>query len=290
MTPSATFLHLLNQLQVRVRHAVASSGIGERRSRQKGSGMEFAGYRAYVPGDDTRHLDARLHARLGDFFVREYEVLKQLPVTIVIDGSRSMLRGDPQKLDRAKWLANALGYIALAGGDVVRFAFWSGRRLIVSPRFQGVSRADHLFGWVAAAASEGRLPFDGALAEAAAQIPRDSLVVVLSDLWLEDPAHSLRAIAAGGAEVWAFHLLAADEIEPTEGAGSDIHLVDAESGDEVLLALDRPTLAAYREALAQWRADLAGAIRTIDGTLLEVPATAGLEPFLLTLRTRGLLT
>ncbi len=34
----------------------------------------------------------------------------------------------PQKLELARWLANCLGYIALSGGDVVRFGFWSGRR------------------------------------------------------------------------------------------------------------------------------------------------------------------
>ncbi len=36
-----------------------------------------------------------LDARLGGFFVREYEVLGRPPVTILIDGSRSMLH--PQK-------------------------------------------------------------------------------------------------------------------------------------------------------------------------------------------------
>src|SRR5690242_1165013 len=105
MKPSASLLTVLSRLRLRARHAVASGGVGERPSRQKGSGIDFADYRAYVPGDDTRHLDARLHARLGGFFVREYEVMKQLPVTILIDGSRSMLQGS-LKLDLAKWLAS----------------------------------------------------------------------------------------------------------------------------------------------------------------------------------------
>lgn len=289
MKPSASFLHVLNQLQVRVRHAVASTGIGERRSRQKGSGMEFADYRAYEPGDDTRHLDARLHARLGGFFVREYEVLKQLPVTILIDGSRSMLH-HPQKLELARWLANCLGYLALSGGDVVRFGFWSGRRLVLSPRFHGVSRADRMFGWVETAASEGRAPFDDALAEAATQIPRNSLAIILSDLWLEDPTGSLRRLARGGAEIWAFHILSDEEIDPSQQDGSEVHLVDAESGEEVLLSVDRTTLAAYKEALAQWRRDLNEALRPINGRMLEVLTTDDREKFLLGLRGRGLLS
>jgi hypothetical protein len=284
--PSSSFLHVLSQLQVRVRHAVASTGIGERRSRQKGAGMEFADYRPYVPGDDTRHLDARLHARLGDYFVREYEVMKQLPVTIVIDGSRSM---GGEKLDLAKWLGNCLGYVALAGGDVVRVAFWSGRRLVMSPRFQGVSRADRVFGWIETSATDGARPFDDVLAEVVSEIPRGSLAIVLSDLWLEEPL-VLRGLAGGGAEVWAVHILGAEEIDPPYPAGGEVHLVDSESGEDVVLAVDRGTLASYRDALAEWRGELAAAVRAINGSLLEVTTAQDREKFLLGLRAKGLLT
>lgn len=290
MRPSSSFLHLLDRLQVKVRHAVASSGIGERRSRQKGAGMEFADYRSYVPGDDTRHLDARLHARLGGYFVREYEVSKQLPVTIIIDGSRSMARGNPQKLDLARWLANCLGYVAISGGDVVRFAFWSGRRLVMSPRFQGIRRADRMFDWVEAAATEGSRPFDEALGEAASHTPSDSLSIVLSDLWLEDPARALQSLAMGGAEVWAFHILAEEEFEPPFEAGGEVRLVDSESGEELLLAVDRGVLASYRDALLRWRGELTEALRPIDGTMLEARTGVERENFLLGLRARGLLT
>lgn len=251
--------------------------------------MEFADFRPYVPGDDTRHLDARLHARLGDFYVREYEVLKQLPVTILIDASRSMTH-HPQKLDLARWLANAFGYLALAGGDIVRIGFWTGRRLVYSPRFQGVSRADRLFGWVEREAPEGPRPFDDALADAANDIPRDSLVILLSDFWLDDPKRSLRLLAGKGAELWAFHILAPDEIDPPAQPGGEIHLLDAESGDTILLSLDRATLTSYREALAQWRTDLTETLRTLDGTLLDLPTPTDPEKFLLSLRAKGLLS
>ncbi len=66
------------------RAATASLGIGERRSRAKGAGLEFADHRAYQPGDDIRHLDLQLHARLGEHYVRQYSVFRQLPVTVAL--------------------------------------------------------------------------------------------------------------------------------------------------------------------------------------------------------------
>ncbi len=290
MRPSAHFLGVLNQLQLRVRHAVASTGIGERRSRGKGSGMEFADYRAYVPGDDTRHLDARLHARLGDYYVREYEVLKQLPVSIVIDGSRSMRQGHPEKLEVARWLANALGYLALVSGDLVRVGFWSGRGLAWSPRFHGVRRADRLFEWVEDRDTDGSKPFESVIGEVASQLPRRGLAIILSDFWVEHPAGALTSLTAGEGEIWAFHILDPEELEPPVRSGGEVKVVDAETGEEVILAIDRELIANYRTALAEWRRELLDAVHAIDGTLVDVRADEDLEKLVLSLRARGLLT
>lgn len=289
MRPSPHFLQVLNQLQMQMRHATASTGIGERRSRAKGAGIEFADYRSYQPGDDTRRLDARLHARLGDYFVREYEVLKQLPVTILLDGSRSMLQGQPEKLDVGRWLANALGYLALSSGDLVQLAFWSGRRLLMSPRFQGAGRADRLFDWVEHAEPDGNEPFDVALPELAAHLPASSLCIVLSDFWVEDAARALRPLTASGSELWAFHILTREERDPAALGAGESRVIDAESGEELLIALDPGTVARYREAFDRFTLALSDAIHLTLGQYTLVPAESDLEKLVLGLRSRGLL-
>lgn len=286
MRPSPHFLQMLNQLQMKVRHATASTGIGERRSRSKGMGMEFADYREYVPGDDTRHLDARLHARLGDLYVREYEVLRQLPVQILIDGSRSM----QEKFDVARWLANALGYLALAGGDRAQFAFWSGKRLTLSPRFQGVSRAERMFEWVEDVEADGREPFDAALPELATHMVPNGLAVVISDFWVADPARAIQLIAASGGEIWALQVLTPGELDPAQMPQGEVRLVDAESGEEILVPLDRNTLAQYRRTMGEWQAGLTETIHGALGQHLLFRTDDNLEKRLLDLRTAGLLT
>lgn len=288
MRPSPHFLHRLNRLQMQVRHATASTGIGERRSRSKGAGMEFADYRRYIQGDDTRHLDAHLHARLGEYYIRQYEVLKQLPVTILLDGSRSMQQGRPDKLEVARWLSGALAYLALAGGDLVRLSFWSGTRLSFSPHFQGARRAERLFEWAEHAVPEGALPFEAALAEFAPRLPRGGLVILLSDFWVEDPTNIFRSIGANGSELWAFQILTPGELDPTLLGQGEVRLVDAESGEEILIALDKGVIADYRRALELWQRGLAQAIRETEGQHILVRTNDDLERILVALRAKGL--
>src|SRR5690606_23552474 len=158
--------------------------------------LEFADFRLYAPGDDTRHLDARLHARLGDYYVREFEVHKQLPVTVVVDASRSMGFGTPEKLAAARWLANVFGYLALAGGDKVQVAVWNGSQTIISPGFSGVGRAQRLFEWVERQQQAGPDGFEQGLADVAPKVAADGLAVLISDWWVEGARDLLSPIAA----------------------------------------------------------------------------------------------
>src|SRR5260370_37632622 len=90
MIPAAGLMTALMRSRLAARHAHATIGIGERRSRAKGSGMEFIDHREYQPGDDVRHLDPHLYARTGGYFVRQYAVNRQRPIAILGDGRASM--------------------------------------------------------------------------------------------------------------------------------------------------------------------------------------------------------
>jgi uncharacterized protein (DUF58 family) len=113
--PSPRLLQSLRRSRLLVRSAKATTGIGERRSKAKGSGLEFLDYREYQPGDDVRHLDPHLFVRTGAHYVRQYAVYQQLPITIIVDGSASMNFSTPSKFDVAVGVASALAFIGLSG-------------------------------------------------------------------------------------------------------------------------------------------------------------------------------
>ena len=93
---------------------------GERRSRRKGQSVEFADFRSYVPGDDLRSLDWNLYARLDKLIIKLFMEEEDLHFYTLIDASLSMGFGEPTKLEYAKQLAAALGFVGLVRTDRVK--------------------------------------------------------------------------------------------------------------------------------------------------------------------------
>jgi len=272
--------HLLQNLarsRLLVSRAVASVGVGERRSNAKGAGMEFAAHREYAPGDDLRHLDTHVLARTGQYYMRQYEVHMQLPVTILVDGSRSMGQGMPSKLDTAKWLANILGFVALAGGDRARIGFWDGLRLEFSPFYQGANRVQRLFLWVASRQTASTGSFKEAFLPAAESMPSRSLVILLSDWWVEDFEADIKRLGANDRELWALQIVSREELDPTLLGQGDLRLIDSESGDEVEFSLDALSATSYRRTVDEWCDRLRRRVLELQGRYLLIRTDDVLE-------------
>ncbi len=93
---------------------------GERRSLRKGQSVEFADFRSYVPGDDLRFVDWNTYARLDRLFLKLFLEEEDLHFYCLIDASESMNFGTPSKLEFAKRLAAALGFVGLIRSDRVK--------------------------------------------------------------------------------------------------------------------------------------------------------------------------
>src|SRR5438270_4994130 len=94
---------------------------GRHPSPHRGSSVEFAEYRKYVPGDDLRRLDWRVYGRSDRFYVKEFEADTNLRCCFILDTSGSMAFGSAgvTKIEYARKLAGSLGYLAVQQGDAV---------------------------------------------------------------------------------------------------------------------------------------------------------------------------
>src|SRR3989442_15344155 len=113
------FMKKLEYLNIISKRLFAGQLRAERRTRKRGTGLEFADYRSYVAGDDFRHLDWKAYLRLNRLILKLFEEEEDLPIYFFIDASRSMEAGDPSKLDYARRVAAALCYIGLPNLDRV---------------------------------------------------------------------------------------------------------------------------------------------------------------------------
>src|SRR6186997_425543 len=111
------FLKKLEYLHVVSRREFAGQNRADRRTPQRGRGIEFADHRPYTPGDDFRHIDWKAYKRLNRLLLLLFDEEQDLPIYLILDVSRSM--AEPAKFDQARRIAAALCYVGLAHLDHV---------------------------------------------------------------------------------------------------------------------------------------------------------------------------
>src|SRR4026209_1867271 len=108
-------------LGIKARGLVEGLRVGDHKSPFRGFSVEFVQHRAYVPGDDIRHIDWKSYGRSERYTVKQYEQETNFTAHLLLDASRSMLYGDgaANKLETAKLLAACLSYVILHQRDAV---------------------------------------------------------------------------------------------------------------------------------------------------------------------------
>jgi uncharacterized protein (DUF58 family) len=235
--------------------------------------VEFADFRPYAPGDDFRRIDWNAYARLERFFLKLFVEEEDLTVHILIDVSRSMDWGQPNKLEYGLWAAGALGYIALAGLDRVTVTVLgneksaTGKPGYFSPH-RGKQSANALFSFLEAylptnsdpstSPSPPPSPLAPALQSYAASATSPGPTIIISDLFEPQSnspiTQSLNAFAAKGFEVTLLHTLSPDEVDPD--LSGDLKLLDSENGDNVEITADFDLLQRYHNRLTEWQNEL----------------------------------
>jgi uncharacterized protein (DUF58 family) len=81
---------IANRFAGRLLNVTAASRLlanlaGQKRSRQRGRGLEFEEVRQYVPGDDVRAIDWRVTARSGEPHTKLFHEDHEQPITVAID-------------------------------------------------------------------------------------------------------------------------------------------------------------------------------------------------------------
>jgi uncharacterized protein (DUF58 family) len=239
---------------------------GDRRSRRRGTSVEFADYRNYSQGDDLRRLDWNIYARLERPFIKLLEEEEELAVHILLDGSASM-NWPPQEPETNKWryalrLAAALGYIGLASGDLVSVSLLlppAGANQQWGP-LRGRQQSLFLFRFLEQLGQQpfapGPTSLNHALRQYAARARRPGLLLLISDLFAPDGViEGLAALQGRGYELSLLHLLSPDEVEPS--LAGDLTLVDVETNETAELTLDAATLSIYRQRLLSWQTSIA---------------------------------
>ncbi len=317
----------LDQLDLRSARLFAGKLQGERRSKARGRSVEFEDYRQYVPGDDLRHVDWNVLARVDRLFIKIFQEEQDLALHLVIDASPSMDAGTPSKLALAQKLAMALGYVGLVNNNRVLVTIFGGaasngaggvRRLEPVRSARNIQRLgnfllDNTFepsgaSSGGAAASPDARPASGdftramkALAGAPARGGGRGVLVLLSDLLIpdgyRDGINALASMTAGW-DITLAQILAPGELDPmreTDGAGrpivlGDLRLTDAETGRACEVTVTRELVDGYMRRLESYQGALHAFATARGMNHSVVPSDADLSALMLgAWRRQGLL-
>lgn len=265
---------------------------GDRRSSRRGSSIEFADFRSYVPGDDLRRVDWNVYARLDRPYLKLLEEEEDLAVYVLIDGSASMDWGvgPANKFLVARQLAAALVAIALSGGDRAYLGVLKGSRV---DRDWGPSRSaatlPRALTFLQALAPNGPTDLNGTLHSFLRTPRRPGLVVLISDLFSPDGfSKGVQRLQRQGHDLDVIHLLAPEEMNPP--LSGELRLVDVETGQPREVSITPGLLDLYEKHLSEWTGQLQQNCRRRGIRYVQCPSAVPWDRFVLyNLRQAGFL-
>ena len=244
---------LLRRLEWRIVRRLDGRSTGDYRTTYRGTGLDVADLREYMPGDDLRHIDWNVTARMDAPYVKEFFEDRELTAWLLLDTTASMGFGP---LARHKGhvlteLATTIAYVLVRGGNRV------GAMLFGGPGTAGVtippgSGRRHVLR-IAQALIEGPRKGTGSptdlsvlLKSAAGIARRRGLVIVISDFLSEPGWEKALGLLAQRHEVVCLRVT--DPREHELPAAGLIWVEDAETGEQLFVDTDD---AAFRQRLAE---------------------------------------
>jgi uncharacterized protein (DUF58 family) len=247
-------IRALERLSAASLDAIVAGLVGQREGPGQSAGFEFADYRRYTPGDNVNRIDWSIYARLRELYIRTAPQEASLRLSVLLDGSRSMDTGEPNRLHYGRRLAALLGAVALLHSDAVEVQMLSDGESVTSGSF------DSGGGALGAMVVElERLP-SGRTTELARSIRRsgrsgwtpETAVLISDGLQAgDDLAAALVELARSARAATLVHV--GEPVDELRGREGSTLLVDSETGRRIDAIVTADALASYEARHARWR-------------------------------------
>ncbi len=277
------FLGKIERLSLSSNIILSDGASGNRKSRSKGSSVEFSDYREYFTGDDFRRIDWNAYGRFEKLFIKLFMEEREAPVNIFLDTSRSMNFGYPKKSFSSRRLAAALGYLCLCNYDNVSVICFSKTVDKKKLSMRGKNNFSELLGFLEKIEYGGKTDIYTAIKQSELKGNR-GISVIISDFFSNNvqqdelskngsrQKHSMRRSENQKAldatyfeetlkflqykkqEVYVCHMLSPQETDPS--LNGELRLLDAETGQYLDVTASASVFGVYKEVLSRFRQKL----------------------------------
>lgn len=272
-------LNRIERMRLNPLRRLTNRSRGEHLSGKGGSSTDFADYRDYAAGDDTRYVDWNIFARLQRPYIKQFLHEEELHVVIMVDASTSMLFED--KLLMAERLAAAFGIMGLL--SVERVSVYAIRQRqgqpLMLPPGAGRPRVTQLLSFLENIEGGGDAPVEDAIDTMLRFHRGRGIAILLSDfLTFSDLSRSLNLLFSRGLEVWGLQVLGPSEVNPVlEG---DLRFVDSETGETLDITNAGELLSLYHDHRAWHQETLNQQCRSRNGRFVSVTSDMSMESVL----------
>lgn len=265
-------LKRVHRLRLKTRGRVRELFGGAYESCFRGQGMDFDDLRLYEPGDEIRSIDWNVTARQGQPFVKQFIEERELAVYLVVDISRSGDFGSKSSSKR-EWISEIAALLAFSAArnqdKVALILFSSGIDLFLPPK----KGSNHLLRMVreilCCEPSPGMTDLSAPLKPLIHNVPRRSLVFIISDFISHDFVRSMRTVSQRH-DVIALQVTdPAEEKLPRAGR---IRFHDPETGRQRIINTSKPgVMEQYAIERRAWQENLETLLKrlAVDRLTLE---------------------
>ena len=227
----------IGNLELIAKFVVEGFISGLHKSPYHGFSVEFAQYREYMPGDDTKHIDWKVYGRTDRYYIKQFEQETNLNCYLLLDTSKSMTygSGDLTKLEYANFLIASLAYFMVKQRDAVGLAYFDEKLHEYLPARSTPSHLHSILVTLERLQTNTITKMGGPLHQVAERLSRRGLVILISDLYDENADEVVQALEHfryDGHEVIVFHIL--DQQELKFEFERITRFVDSETNEEII--------------------------------------------------------
>jgi uncharacterized protein (DUF58 family) len=268
------FFRKLESITIKARITMTDGASGGRKSKAKGSSVEFSDFREYTPGDDFRRIDWNAFGRFDKLFLRLFTEEREALTNIFVDCSKSMDFGEENKATMALRISGILTYLALNNLDRVCLNRVQGNTLIPSCSYMGKNSFQRALQFLEGSDFKGSTNLVESVKRK--ELKSRGISIIISDFFTVGSIEEvIKYLAYKKQQIIFIQVLSEDEVNPV--LGGQVRLIDSETKDEMNLTITPKLLKTYNLKLKGLQIGVKEAVKKYGGVFLQVSSSEALD-------------
>lgn len=268
------FYRKLESISIKARMTLTDGAAGGRKSKAKGSSVEFSDFREYTPGDDFRRIDWNAYGRFDKLFLRLFMEEREALLNVFFDCSKSMAFGDKNKATMVLRITAILTYLALNNLDRVCLNRLQENIVIPSSSYMGKNSFQRALQFLEASNFRGNTNLSESVKRK--DLKSRGISIVISDFFTVGSIDEvIKYLAFKKQQIILIQVLSEEELDPF--LGGQVRLVDSETKEEMNLTITPKLLKTYKLKLKGLQMGVKASVKKYGGVFFQISSADSLE-------------